>query len=265
MENHSASTIIGSAKAPYINALVRGYGLAASYFNIAHPSLPNYLGAVSGQPLSSLPLTDCTNCKQAGSSIFTQGESWKSYQESMTVPCEPYKSPDGLYVPRHNPALYYTQIPAVTCKADDVPYPVLATDLAQNTLPAFSFITPNLVDDMHNGAVTASVGVGDTWLANHLPAILASPGYQAGTTVVFLTWDEGSGLGNVKGTDCINSPTNPSCRVALAVISPYGTPGTVASSTFTHYSLLRATEELLGLPLLGQAAVAPDIAPAFGL
>ena len=265
MENHSASTIIGSSKAPYINALVSAYGLAANYSNIAHPSLPNYLGAVSGQPLSSLPLTDCTSCKQAGPSIFTQGETWKSYQDSMTTPCRPYKSPDGLYVPRHNPALYYTQIPSATCKASDVPYPLLATDLAQNNLPAFSFITPNLIDDMHNGTLIGSVTPGDTWLAKNLPLILASPAYQAGTTAVFLTWDEGSGIGNVKGTDCINSATNPSCQVALVVISPYTTPGTAASATFNHYSMLRATEELLSLPLLGQAAVAPDLTAAFGM
>ena len=265
MENHSATTIIGSAKAPYINSLVNGYGHAASYLNIAHPSLPNYLGAVSGQPLSTLPLTDCTSCKQAGPSIFTQGETWKSYQESMTAPCEPFKSVDGLYVPRHNPALYYTQIPSATCKSNVVPYPALSTDLAQNTLPAFSFITPNLIDDMHNGTLTGSIPVGDTWLANNLPTILASPSYRAGTTVVFLTWDEGSGTGNIKGTDCINSPTNLSCQVALVVISPYTTPGTTPTTTFSHYSTLRATEELLGLPLLGQAATAPDLAPAFGM
>ena len=265
MENHSASTIIGSSRAPYIHYLMAQYGLASNYLNIAHPSLPNYLGSVSGAPLSSLPLTDCTSCKQAGPSIFTQGETWKSYQESMTVPCKPFKSPDGLYVPRHNPALYYTSIPPATCKADDVPYPVLATDLAQNNLPAFSFITPNLADDMHNGPLTVSVGVGDTWLANNLPSMLSSPDYRAGTTAIFLTWDEGSGVGNVKGTDCIHSPTNASCQVALVVVSPYTTPGTIAPAAFNHYSLLGATEDLLGLPLLGQASVAPDLAPAFGM
>jgi hypothetical protein len=32
-----------------------------------------------------------------------------------------------------------------------------------------------------------------------------------------------------------------------------------------HYSLLRTTEELLGLPLLGHAATATSMRPAFGL
>jgi hypothetical protein len=33
----------------------------------------------------------------------------------------------------------------------------------------------------------------------------------------------------------------------------------------SHYSLLRATEEMLGLPLLGQAASAPSLRGPFGV
>ena len=39
------------------------------------------------------------------------------------------------------------------------------------------------------------------------------------------------------------------------MISPY-THGVKDSTTYTHWSLLRTTEELLGLPLLGNAATA---------
>ena len=45
--------------------------------------------------------------------------------------------------------LYFTSL--TDCSANDVPYSQLATDLANNALPAFSFITPNLIDDMHDG------------------------------------------------------------------------------------------------------------------
>ena len=41
--------------------------------------------------------------------------------------------------------------------------------------------------------------------------------------------------------------------------------GTLSGTLFNHYSLLRTTEELLGLPLLGQAASAASMRPAFGL
>jgi hypothetical protein len=261
MENRSETAIVGSPKAPYLNGLVAQYGLATGYHNITHPSVPNYLGLTSGLPLVSLPVTDCTKCSQPGASIFSQGETWKSYEESMTAPCAKTLSADKLYYPKHNPALYYSQIPVATCKADDVAYPALAVDLANNTLPAFAFVAPNVMDDMHTGTIAQ----GDSWLANNLPAILGSADYQSGSTAVFITWDEGTGAGKANGMDCTNSPTSPSCNVALLAVNPYTPPGTVATDFATHYSLLRLTEEVLGLPLLDQAAAAPDLAPALGL
>jgi hypothetical protein len=51
---------------------------------------------------------------------------------------------------RHNPAVYYTTLHG--CSSDDVSYSHLATDLAHNQLPAFSFVTPNLIDDSHGAA-----------------------------------------------------------------------------------------------------------------
>lgn len=49
MENHGYSQIIGNtADAPYINQLASQYGVATSYFGVTHPSLPNYLAAISG-------------------------------------------------------------------------------------------------------------------------------------------------------------------------------------------------------------------------
>jgi hypothetical protein len=49
MENHSSAEIIGNtADAPYINQLASQYGVATNYFGVTHPSLPNYLAAISG-------------------------------------------------------------------------------------------------------------------------------------------------------------------------------------------------------------------------
>ncbi|HEX5296474.1 MAG TPA: hypothetical protein VFW50_05765 [Streptosporangiaceae bacterium] len=52
-------------------------GSAANYHNITHPSLPNYIAATSGLPLSSLQafLPDCSpaaGCNTAAKSIFGQ-------------------------------------------------------------------------------------------------------------------------------------------------------------------------------------------------
>jgi hypothetical protein len=194
-------------------------------------------------------------CDTSAASIFGQGETWRAYQESMPSNCD--KSNSGEYAERHNPPLYYTSLSG--CSASDVPYTQLATDLAAGTLPAFSFITPNLIDDMHDGTIAQ----GDTWLAGNLPAILNSPEYASGNTAIFITWDEGSG-GTI-AENCATSTSDTSCLVPTLVISPSTSAGTTSSTLFNHYSLLGTTEALLGLPKLGQAASAAAMTAAFNL
>jgi phospholipase C len=157
---------------------------------------------------------------------------------------------------RHNPPPYYTTLNG--CSTFDVPYTQLATDLASNTLPAFSFITPNVISDMHDGTIAQ----GDSWLASNLPTIFNSPEYQNGSTAVFLTWDEGEGG---KATQCATNTTDVGCHVATIVISPSTKPGTSSGTLFNHYSLLGTAEQLLGLPKLGLASSFPTVTSAFHL
>ena len=263
MENRSLGNIIGNkSQAPYINSLAAGCGLATDYHTTTHPSLPNYLAATSGIAQGSLPATtylDCNVsviCDMTVRSIFGQGETWKAYAESMPSNCD--KSNSGEYAVRHNPAVYYTSLSGCTSK--DVPYAQLATDLAKNALPAFSFITPNLIDDMHDGTIAQ----GDAWLARHVPTILNSKQYKAGTTAVFITWDEGSGGYPIE--DCDDATvTDTSCKVPTVVISPTTPAGTRSRTFFDHYSLLGTTEQLLGLPRLASAASAKTMTAAFHL
>ena len=87
----------------------------------------------------------------------------------MPSNCDPSNA--GAYAVRHNPPPYYTTVS--DCATRDVPSTQLATDLANNTLSAFSFITPNVISDMHDGTIQQ----GDTWLSTNLPAIFNSPEY----------------------------------------------------------------------------------------
>ena len=69
---------------------------------------------------------------------------------------------------------------------------------------------------------------------------------------MFVTFDESEG--------------GSSQQVPTFVISPSTPRGARSGAPFTHYSLLRTTEELLGLsPYLGAAASAPSMRAAFGL
>jgi len=261
MENHSFGDIIGNtAQAPYINSVAAECGLATNYHNISHPSLPNYIAATSGLAGRAIKGfdSDCSpskKCSTSAPSILGQGETWKAYQESMPANCDPANS--GEYAVRHNPPPYYTSLTG--CSSFDVPYTQLADDLANGTLPAFSFVTPNLIDDMHDGTIAD----GDAWLASNLPAILNSPEYLSGTTAIFITWDEGSG--GKTGEACATNTTDPSCQVATIVISPSTPAGATSGVLFNHYSLLGTAEQLLGLPALGQAAASATMTTAFNL
>ena len=262
MENHSYGDIIGNkAQAPYLNALASECGLATNYHNVSHPSLPNYLAATSGSGRDGLPFLswlDCgpsVACDTSAASIFGQGETWKAYQESMPSNCA--RSNSGQYAVRHNPPPYYEKLSG--CASRDVPYAQLGTDLAANALPAFSFVTPNLIHDMHDG----SIAQGDSWLARHLPALLNSAAYKSGTTAIFITWDEGSGGHQIE--NCATKTSDASCHVATIVVSPSTRAGTISGTLFNHYSLLGTAEQLLGLPRLGQASSYPTMTAAFRL
>lgn len=240
MENHGYGSIVGSKDAPYINSLAQQCGLAANFFAEAHPSLPNYIAMTSGStqgiaddnPPSSHPL--------AVPSIFSQlSGNWRSLEESMPTACD--LSDSDPYAVRHNPAVYYTNVRA-DCAARDVPL----TD-PPDLSARFTFVTPDLCHDMHD----CPVGTGDAWLSVFVQKLLSSAEYQGGGTAVFITWDEDGGdSGN---------------HIPAMVLSPYTRPGTRSSSSFDHYSMLRTTEELLGLPLLGRASSATSMRSAFGL
>ena len=247
MENKASSKVVGSKSAPYLNSLAQHCGLATNDHGVAHPSLPNYIALTSG---STHGIADDRNPSAhplAGPSIFSQidaaGRTWKSYEESMPGTCR--RTNSGGYAVRHNPATYYTGLRS--CAANDVSYGQLSRDLNSGSLPAFSFITPNLCDDMHDCPVSS----GDRWLSQQLPLLLNSSAYRSGSTAVFIAWDEDD---HTSGN-----------QIPLFVVAPAVRPGTSSSVSFRHPALLDLTEQLLGLPALPGAAGGAELRRTFGL
>src|SRR6266487_2864346 len=78
LENHEASSIIGSSSAPYINSLAQKYGLATNFYGTRHPSLPNYLALIGGDTFGVS--SDCTTCFINAPNLADQiehaGKSW---------------------------------------------------------------------------------------------------------------------------------------------------------------------------------------------
>jgi len=242
MENHSYDDIIGSSDAPYINRLAAEHGLAANFFAETHPSLPNYIAMTSGSTqgiADDNPPADHPLDVPSIFSLLPAGAS-RSLQESMPSNC--LRTNSGEYAVRHNPQAYYVNLGG-DCAAYNVPL-ADPPDLSAQ----FTFVTPNLIHDMHDG----TVGEGDSWLSVFVPKLLSSAEYAAGRTALFVTWDEADLLG----------PNH----IPTLVIAPSVAPGTTVAARLDHYAMLRATQEMLGVtPLLGGAATAADLRTPFNL
>lgn len=233
-------SVVGSKSAPYLNSLADQCGLATNYLAISHPSLPNYIALTSGSTHGVTNDGEPVTHPLAGSSIFSELDgNWRGLVQSMPEACDHVTS--GSYAARHNPAVYYLNL-AATCQRDDVPL-TLPLDLSSR----FTFITPNICDDMHS----CPVAIGDRWLSQVVPEIVASPEYQARSLVLFITFDENDG-----------GPTN---RVPTYVVAPSVPQHLRVGVALTHYSLLRTTETLLGLPLLGASRSATSMVNPFHL
>jgi phosphatidylinositol-3-phosphatase len=253
-ENHGQSETLSSM--PYLTSMADQYGQATNYFAITHPSLPNYLAIFGGDTfgVSSDCSVGSSGCVPAAGSVWDQtiaaGETAKAYQESMTSNCQTGGA--GAYVARHGPWAYWTDgTGRANCSANDVPSGTttsgnLLNDINSGNLPVTGELTPNLDDDAHDGSLAQA----DTWLQGWLPIIMAGPDYTSGNLTIIVTFDEDdSSQGN---------------QVQLVAIDP-GLSHVVVNGTFNHYSLTRWLDDNAGVPLLRNAASAPDLRAAFGL
>jgi PKD repeat protein len=285
MENFSYRGVVGNSNAPFQTNLANQCGNATSFFSATHSSAANYMATSAGQyPASSPPgCGSAAACADPSDNLFSQlnraGSSWGGYMESMPSPCYPkgaipYTQSHTLYVVGHNPAVFYTGIPAANCQAHDVGIADLTAqsgtfwnDLQNQTLPAFSFVTPNAADNNEGaGTRVQAQQAGDTFLQKFVANLQQSNSYQAGNTLLLVTYDEGSpGGDSLVGEDCTNmsldlpvtngvSAHQDSCHIPTFVVYPYTPAGSADSTFFDHYSITKTVEQMFGLPYLAHAA-----------
>ena len=113
MENHATNQIIGDkADAPFINKLEQRYAVATNYHGVTHPSLPNYLSAISGDFQG---IWD--DCKAASptSSVTCAPEEFVPGAGDATDPAfSLYTSPSSPLYGKHPPQLTQAQITAAS-------------------------------------------------------------------------------------------------------------------------------------------------------
>jgi phosphatidylinositol-3-phosphatase len=251
LENEEYGSLVGSAKAPFLNGLIAKYGLAMNYNAVAHPSQPNYVALFSG---STQGLADDASHDLPGTNLADQlaahAKSWAVYAQDYPGNCFTGATNDGsgegigsagTYVRKHNPAISFTDIatdPARCARIMDLSqFDPAATD--------FSLIVPNECNDMHS----CSVSIGDAFLQAFVPRITGSQAFN--NSVLFITTDEGTSSKGGGG------------RVATVVVSPLVSAGFTTAALYDHYSLLRTIEDSWGLGCLGQACSSDNMGEFF--
>jgi acid phosphatase len=222
LENHDLSQLRAG---PYLNMLANQYAVATNYHDVGSPSAPNYLGMTSGETwgLNSDAYINIPTHNDLGDQLTVAHINWRAYMEDLPSDC---RTTTSSYAVKHDPFAYYNG----ACPANVVPLTSLSADLHSPAPPSFVWITPNLCNDDHN----CDVSVGDAWLAQTVPAILASAGWKAGG-VLFIVSDEGAG----------------GSAAAVAVSNRLTAHSTNAHHD--HYSLLATIEDWFGLPRVGNA------------
>jgi len=255
-ENESFSQIIGNPAMPYLNSLANRFGLATNYFANTHPSIGNYFMLTTGQILtnddSQSPSSFPVSVDNVIREILAAGKTWKDYAESL--PSVGYLGGNsGEYAVRHNPIPYFSDVQNSPQQQQNVvpfedPNVGFAHDLANNTLPNYSFIAPNLCNDAHDCPVSTA----DTWLRNNIDPLVTSPLFQTDGILV-IVFDEGS------------DNTNGGGQVVWVVVSPKAKTAFQSTNLYQHQNTLRIMTEAIGLKTFpGAAATAQDMAEFFG-
>jgi len=241
------------------------------------------------------------------------GKTWKSYQEDIDLAVDgsgnltnvplpraqwtvPITSHSGVfaagnfntfngsnqfnYAAKHNPMVFFTDsnggndsTPANPLSSQYAPLQQFFSDLANNSVADYNWITPNQFNDMHTPLTggykgltgdAANIKQGDDFLAQIVPVIMASDAYK-NHGVIILWWDESERDG-VAG----DNPDDLNHTVGEIVISdrahpnvnglPYASP-----VAFTHSSDVRTVQNIFRTdgPYLADAANVNDLSDLF--
>ena len=255
-ENQSYSTVAGNLAAwPNLNHLASNGALATNYYADTHPSIGNYLMLTTGQVLTNNDAsTKIWNVDNIARRMLASGVSFRVYAEG--IPQGYLGGHTGLYVIRHNPfaMLFDVAGSPKVANASIWPFSQFATDAANGTLPALSFIVPDLNDDAHNGTPAQA----DAWLQTNVVSRLSNDAAfaPAGDGVLIVAFDEAATADTTHGGG----------HVASVLWGPLVKVGYQQTTTtlYQHESLLSTVMELLGLPNPpAAAATAPPMAEFF--
>ncbi len=259
-ENHSYSAVAGNSAMPYLNLLINSYALANGYYANTHPSIGNYLELTTGQIITNDDSFNSTiSADNIERELLKAGKTWKSYAQS--IPYAGYTGWDVYpYVQHHNPFAFFSDNRNGSGEQNNiVPFSQFGSDVANNSLPNFSFVVPDLQHDAHDCPDGSSnctdndmLWAADQFLQYQIAPLLNSAQFQKDGLLV-IWWDEG-----YQGDS-----TNGGGQVAITLVGPNVKRGYRSWNFYQHQSLLRTISEALGTSLFADATGAPSMAEFF--
>lgn len=250
LENHSFTDVIGNSSMPYLNGLAQKYGLAAQYYANAHPSLPNYFMLTVGETeTDSDSFSGIVSDNNVVRELVGANKSWKAYAEDL--PSAGYLGGDVYpYLRHHNPFTYLSDVQNNPSQAANiVPFTQFASDLANGSLPQYSYIVPNALDDAHDGTLAQA----DGWLQQNIAPLITSSTFQSSGLLV-ITFDESD----------TTDTTNGGGHIATVIVSSQSKMNYVSQTLYQHQSTLQLTLAACGLNTFpGMASAAPQMAEFF--
>jgi hypothetical protein len=273
-ENRSISE--ASQYMPYLKSLAEQYGQGMQVYSDSHGSWLAYGELTSGMaPFNGegdRGLCNGDGCTQTITidnlvrHFASQEITWRAYFQTMPqIGYLGYQY--GEYVRRHNPFAFYSDVVNNPAEQDQLfPLdPYLLQDIANNNLANFTWISPDLDHDAHNGSDDQlALAAADAYLQTFVPQLLASPPFQAGGDgVLVVTFDEGELSGD---NECGTNPDPNNCggHIWQVVIGPHVTPAYQSNTHYKQGSQLRMFCDLLGLNSCpGDGASSPSMSEFF--
>ncbi len=314
-ENKNYEQVVGSSAAPTLNALAREYGNATQFYAETHPSEPNYVAMIGGYsygirdddayfckphdrnpscPHSNEPgyVNHTIDAPSLASQLQAAGMTWKNYEESLPAPGSlavvaadrhARNTPPTLavYASKHSGFINFLSVQADPQRARHiVGFEQLYADLRSGNVPNFSFVIPNICDEMH-GADTSQtpqacnynrlgklIHRGDVILDDLVRRIMASTAWRGKEhAAIVITFDENDDWAFVGC--CGNDPHDPANRggghIPTIVVTNHGPRHVVDATPYSHYSLLRTIEDAFGIHTYLRRAAGPGVRPMLPL
>jgi phospholipase C len=172
-----------------------------------------------------------------GDSLFAANISWKYYGEGITQAASP---PIGneLYCAICNAFQYSRSIMTSQLKNNLQDLPSFFTDVSGGTLPAVSFVKPDILLDGHPGTSTPPLFEG--FAKNIIQAVQQNPSLWQDTAIL-VTFDESGGCydsGYIQPIDFFGDGP----RTVLIAVSPFAKTGFVDHTYTDHVSILKFIE-----------------------